>query len=134
MDLSSTVMNEQEKTKESSTSKAQTGRPLSGIIRPGTNRGKPGTSMERTLRTARTASTSRPSTSMAGRFVRLGTASMAVNPGGPFVNLSRLNFEKYASQFYLAKPLFEYMFYCENDLRNLQVYVMYIRQCKVPNF
>jgi tetratricopeptide repeat protein 8 len=35
-----------------------------------------------------------------------------------FINLSRLNFSKYAEMSYLAKPLFEYIFYHENDIRS----------------
>ena len=35
-----------------------------------------------------------------------------------FINLSRLNFSKYADMPNLAKPLFEYIFYHENDIRN----------------
>jgi tetratricopeptide repeat protein 8 len=35
-----------------------------------------------------------------------------------FINLSRLNFSKYAEIPYLAKPLFEYIFYHENDIRS----------------
>ncbi len=96
--------------------------------------------MEAALKTGRTAKTARPVTSSTGRFVRLGTvqtvtyitttyltgatviqfqASMLSNPDGPFVNVSRLNFSKYAAQPALNKPLFEYLFYHENDVRNV---------------
>lgn len=37
---------------------------------------------------------------------------------GPFINLSRLNIAKYAKNPQLAKPLFEYIFYHEGDVRN----------------
>lgn len=37
--------------------------------------------------------TSRPVTS-SGRFVRLGTASMISEPGGPFINVDKLNLRK----------------------------------------
>ncbi|XP_002741317.2 tetratricopeptide repeat protein 8-like [Saccoglossus kowalevskii] len=94
----------------------QGGRPLSGFARPGTQ-GRPGT-MEQALRTPRTAHTARPVTSASGRFVRLGTASMLSNPDGPFINLPRLNFTKYAQRQTLAKALFEYIFHHENDVRN----------------
>nr|CAB3267347.1 tetratricopeptide repeat protein 8 [Phallusia mammillata] len=96
---------------------SQSGRPVSGFVRPGTQSGRPGT-MEQALRTPRTAHTARPVTSASGRFVRLGTASMLSNPGGPFINLSRLNYNKYAMRPNLAKVLFEYIFYHENDVRN----------------
>ncbi|XP_014677351.1 PREDICTED: tetratricopeptide repeat protein 8-like [Priapulus caudatus] len=96
---------------------SQSGRPLSGVVRPGTQSGRPGT-MEQALRTPRTAHTARPVTSASGRFVRLGTASMLSNPDGPFINLARLNFSKYASQQNVAKALFEYIFHHENDVKN----------------
>lgn len=43
---------------------------------------------------------------------------MLSNKDGPFINLSRLNLNKYAEKQALAKPLFEYIFYRENDVRN----------------
>lgn len=96
---------------------SQSGRPLSGFVRPGTQGGRPGT-MEQAIRTPRTAHTARPVTSSSGRFVRLGTASMLSTPDGPFINLARLNFSKYAARPNLAKALFEYIFHHENDIRN----------------
>ena len=42
---------------------------------------------------------------------------MLSNPDGPFINVSRLNLSKYGAQPNLAKPLFEYLFYHENDVR-----------------
>jgi len=53
---------------------SQSGRPLSGFVRPGTQSAQPGT-MEQALRTPRTAHTARPVTATSGRFVRLGTVS-----------------------------------------------------------
>ncbi len=51
---------------------SQSGRPLSGFVRPGTQSARPGT-MEQAIRTPRTSHTARPVTSASGRFVRLGT-------------------------------------------------------------
>ncbi|KAH9519653.1 Tetratricopeptide repeat protein 8 [Bulinus truncatus] len=96
---------------------SQGGRPLSGYVRPGTQSGRPGT-MEQAIRTPRTAHTARPVTSASGRFVRLGTASMLSTPDGPFINIGRINFSKYAARATLAKGLFEYIFHHENDVRN----------------
>ncbi|XP_067141964.1 tetratricopeptide repeat protein 8 [Centruroides vittatus] len=93
------------------------GRPLSGVVRPNTQSGNPG-SMEKAMRTSRTSRTARPVSSASGRFVRLGTASMLSHPEGPFINLGRLNLTKYASTPSLAKPLFEYIYYHENDVRH----------------
>jgi len=102
--------------------RTQTGRPLSGVVRPATQSGHPGT-MEQALRTPRTARTARPITSQSARSVRLGTASMLTEPGGPFIQLSRLNLGKYAAQGNIAKPLFEYIFYHENDIRHVSCLV-----------
>lgn len=38
---------------------------------------------------------------------------------GPFINLARLNVAKYASQQNIAKALFEYIYYHENDVRHV---------------
>ncbi|XP_021929150.1 tetratricopeptide repeat protein 8-like [Zootermopsis nevadensis] len=97
--------------------RTQSGRPLSGVVRPATQSARPGT-MEQALRTPRTARTARPITSQSARSVRLGTASMLTEPDGPFIQLSRLNLGKYAAQGNIAKPLFEYIFYHENDIRH----------------
>ncbi|XP_071665645.1 tetratricopeptide repeat protein 8 isoform X3 [Patagioenas fasciata] len=95
----------------------QSGRPITGFVRPGTQGGRPST-MEQAIKTPRTALTARPITSASGRYGRLGTASMLTNPDGPFINLSRLNLAKYAQKPKLAKALFEYIFYHENDVKN----------------
>lgn len=70
----------------------------------GTQSGRPGT-IEQALQTPRSAHTARPVTSASGRFVRLGTASMLSNKDGPFINLSRLNFNKYAEKDNVAKVI-----------------------------
>lgn len=44
---------------------------------------------------------------------------MLSTPDGPFINLTRLNFTKYAARPNLAKALFEYIFHHENDVRNV---------------
>ncbi|RWS06118.1 Tetratricopeptide repeat protein 8-like protein [Dinothrombium tinctorium] len=94
----------------------QTGRPITGMLRPGTH-GRPGT-MEHALKTPRTAKTARPMTSSSGRFVRLGTASMLSQRDGPFINVARLNIRKYATICGVSKPLFEYILFVENDVRH----------------
>ncbi|TKR64481.1 hypothetical protein L596_025004 [Steinernema carpocapsae] len=92
-----------------------TGRPLSGVVRPDTS-SKMG-SLEQALRTSRTSKTARAITSSTARTVRLGTASMASQPDGPFVNLARLNIEKYAGDPNLNRQLFEYVFYHVGDIK-----------------
>uniref|UniRef100_A0A673BFD6 Tetratricopeptide repeat domain 8 n=1 Tax=Sphaeramia orbicularis TaxID=375764 RepID=A0A673BFD6_9TELE len=95
----------------------QSGRPITGFVRPSTQSGRPGT-MEQAIKTPRTASTARPVTGATGRFIRLGTASMLTNPDGPFINLSRLNLAKYSQKPHLSRTLFEYIFHHENDIKN----------------
>lgn len=56
---------------------SQSGRPLSGFVRPSTQGGRPGT-MEKAIMTPRTAHTARPVTSASGRYVRLGTVSLCL--------------------------------------------------------
>ncbi|KAJ8871108.1 hypothetical protein PR048_027412 [Dryococelus australis] len=114
--------------------KTQAGRPVSGMVRPGTLSSRPGT-MEQALSTPRTARTSRPVTSQSARTVRLGTASMVSEPDGPFVQLSRLNMSKYAQQPSIAKPLFEYIFYHENDIRHaMELAVQATQACKFEDW
>ncbi|ETN81677.1 tetratricopeptide repeat protein [Necator americanus] len=91
------------------------GRPLSGVIRPLTSL-RPGT-MEQAVRTSRTARTARAVSSGSARQLRLGTASMAASADGPFVNLARLNVDKYAADPHVNRQLFEYVFYHEADIK-----------------
>ncbi|ULT90376.1 hypothetical protein L5515_008447 [Caenorhabditis briggsae] len=91
------------------------GRPLSGVVRPQTSF-KAG-SMDQAVRTARTAKTARAVSSTSARNMRLGTASMAAGADGEFVNLARLNIDKYAADPQVNRQLFEYVFYYVNDMR-----------------
>lgn len=90
-----------------------TGRPISGVARPGTHLGRPQSGMDR-LRSAR-STTGR---GQSARAIRYGTAAMLSAKDGPFIQVSRLNIPKYAKSGALAKPLFEYLFYHEGDIRN----------------
>ena len=47
---------------------------------------------------------------------------MITEPGGPFIDVSKLNFMKYAGRPSLAKPLFMYLFHHENDVKNVSHY------------
>jgi len=97
------------------------GRPVTGFARPGTTSGaRPGTSAGRgSVETAFRGS--RPGTSRAmtalGRAVRLGTASMASTPGGPFISVDRLDLRKYGSRPAIAKALFEYIWHVDHNPR-----------------
>lgn len=66
--------------------RTESGRPVSGVVRPGTQSGR-ATNLEQILKTPRTASSARPVTSQSARTVRLGTASMMTQPDGPFIQV-----------------------------------------------
>ena len=72
-------------------------------------------SIESALRGGRPG-TSRPVTS-GGRAVRVGTASMLTEPGGPFVDLEKLDLRKYAARPALARALCDYMLYHDRNPR-----------------
>ncbi|GLC45301.1 hypothetical protein PLESTB_000307000 [Pleodorina starrii] len=99
------------------------GRPLTGFARPGTGSrpttsasGRAGTaSLQQALRTAKPG-TARPVTT-SGRFVRLGTASLASEPGGPFIAVDRLDLRKYAARPLLARVLCDYLIYTEHNMK-----------------
>ncbi|XP_040583432.1 tetratricopeptide repeat protein 8 [Lepeophtheirus salmonis] len=93
----------------------QSGRPMSGVLRPGISRGG-SANIEGVLRTPRTGSNARPLTSSTGRVKRLGTSSL-LSGGEEFINLSRLNLTKYVSRPEIGKALFEYIYHKENDIR-----------------
>ena len=46
-------------------------------------------------------------------------ASMLTEPGGPFIDVSKLNLVRYATRPALARALFEYLFHHENDVRSV---------------
>ena len=49
------------------------------------------------------------------RFVRLGTASLLSDGGGPFINLDKLDLRKYAARPCLARALCDYMLYHDHN-------------------
>ncbi|XP_001650433.2 tetratricopeptide repeat protein 8 [Aedes aegypti] len=91
-----------------------TGRPITGISRPGTlSLQRPGSTLgnKTALKTARTAGSA--------RNIRLGSASMFAvgDPTGPLFHISRLHPDKYADKDSLSKPLFQYLYYHEGEVR-----------------
>uniref|UniRef100_A0AC34Q0D1 Tetratricopeptide repeat protein 8 n=1 Tax=Panagrolaimus sp. JU765 TaxID=591449 RepID=A0AC34Q0D1_9BILA len=113
--------------------RSSTGRPLSGMARPET-RLKTGT-MEQALRTSRTSRTARAVSSSTARQVRLGTASMIAQQDGPFVNLGRLNVEKYASDSQVNRYLFDYVFMHEGDMRTAhQIAAIATKACEYKDW
>mmetsp|Transcript_1792 Transcript_1792/g.6239 ORF Transcript_1792/g.6239 Transcript_1792/m.6239 type:complete len:507 (+) Transcript_1792:246-1766(+) len=99
---------------------SSSGRPLTGFARPGTS-SRPGTGTKDVAGAMQgnRPGTSRPVTS-GGRFVRLGTASMLAEPGGPFVNVEKLDLRKYAARPYLARVLCDYITYHDHNPKKAQ--------------
>ena len=93
------------------------GRPLSGFVRPGSGLARGGTGMnfERAMTSSRLGTAMTRPVTTSGRFVRLGTASLQSEPGGPFVNLERINMQKYAARPAMAKALCDYIFHVEHN-------------------
>jgi tetratricopeptide repeat protein 8 len=100
------------------------GRPITGFARPGTSsrnttsasgRGGTAMSVEAAMKGSKPGA-SRPVTS-SGRFVRLGTASMISEVGGPFINVERLDLRKYASRSMLARALCDYIVYNDHNMK-----------------
>eukprot|EP00758_Cryptobia_borreli_P001745 Tbor_TRINITY_DN2498_c0_g1::TRINITY_DN2498_c0_g1_i1::g.2664::m.2664/K16781/TTC8, BBS8; tetratricopeptide repeat protein 8 len=90
-------------------------RPQSGFARPGSRaRGVSRVGDVEAAFRGNRPGTTRPVTT-SGRFVRLGTASIASEIGGPFINLSRMDFKKYAERPALGKALCDYILYVEHD-------------------
>lgn len=95
----------------------QAGRPLSGMIRPGTNMQHG--SIENALTAPRTGYSARPMTSSNAMYARIGTASLLAlqESGGTFLNVERLNVDKYAKMQIISKSLFEYIFHNQGNIR-----------------
>lgn len=53
---------------------------------------------------------------------------MLSQPDGPFINFARLNVAKYAALPNVAKHLFEYAYYHDNDIRQVVKYLTVSRQ------
>jgi tetratricopeptide repeat protein 8 len=91
--------------------RTSTGRPLTGLARPGTMQQRAGTSSLTGNRTA--LATGRVNTA---RNIRLGSASI-FNLGDNTFNMSRLNPSIFAAKPAVAKILFQYLYYCEGDIK-----------------
>ncbi|XP_055642217.1 tetratricopeptide repeat protein 8 isoform X1 [Toxorhynchites rutilus septentrionalis] len=91
-----------------------TGRPITGISRPGTlSLQRPGSTLGNKTApiTARIAGSA--------KNIRLGSASMFAfgDPTGPLFHISRLHPDKYAEKDSISKPLFQYLYYHEGEIR-----------------
>ena len=98
---------------------SSSGRPLTGFARPGTSSTGGGKqTMEQALSGGGSGGnrpgTSRPVTAL-GRPVRLGTASMMSDRGGPFINVERLDLSRYAARPALSRVLCDYLLYHDHN-------------------
>ena len=98
---------------------SSSGRPLTGFARPGTSSTGGGKqTMEQALSGGGSGGnrpgTSRPVTAL-GRQVRLGTASMMSDRGGPFINVERLDLSRYAARPALSRVLCDYLLYHDHN-------------------
>lgn len=91
------------------------GRPQSGFARPGTQSRGVNVSVDQAFSGSRPG-TSRPM-SVAGRFVRLGTASIQASASGAFIESERLDFKKQFTKPALAKALCDYLLYVERNTK-----------------
>jgi tetratricopeptide repeat protein 8 len=116
---------------------SSSGRPLTGFARPGTgSRGSSGMSMEQALQSGGGGrpGTSRPVTAL-GRQVRLGTASMLSDRGGPFINADKLQLKKYATRGSLSKVLCDYLLYQDhNPKKALELAAEATRVCEFKDW
>jgi len=95
---------------------SSSGRPLSGFARPGTqSRGMTSSGRAEDAFKGARPGTSRP-VSVAGRFVRLGTASMLLSgDAGTFVQVERIDQVKYARRPAECKALVDYLLYVDQS-------------------
>jgi len=115
--LLQTSVSQSPSTSQSVKPMTSSGVPITGVLRPGTKGNRLNTA-ENILKAPRTSKTARPITTSSGRFVRLGTVSMlSGGPDDPFINLARLNINKYSAMNHVSKPLFEYIYGHENNIR-----------------
>ncbi|KAI8850952.1 hypothetical protein BC829DRAFT_415666 [Chytridium lagenaria] len=93
------------------------GRVVTGYARPVTTMREVGGSQRSALR----SSNERMTLSSAGRM-NLVTPSLVNEPGGPFINLERLDLKKYAAKPLLSMALFEYIYdHCRDFKRALEL-------------
>lgn len=99
------------------------GRPLSGFARPGTQSRGGGGGGGGSKDVASAFGSGRPGTSrpvsVQGRFVRLGTASLLSSGGDParFINADAIDLKRYVKRPALAKVLCDYLLYHEHNAK-----------------
>ncbi|KAK6640285.1 hypothetical protein RUM44_011971 [Polyplax serrata] len=104
------------KPESASRPKTEIGHLVTGVVRTNLRSARTRT-MEQGLKSARRNRSARPVSTQNGRHIRMGTASMLTEEEGPFIDISRLNLGKYATEI-SGKHLFEYLYYHENDIQN----------------
>jgi len=92
----------------------KSGRPTTGLQRPGTVRPLTG-QMSRNVLTRAGTSSGRPMTSN-GRLVRLNTASIqSIGSEGKFIDPEKINLNKMAEKSYVAMAVMNYLLYIEQN-------------------
>ena len=93
----------------------QSSRPMSGVVR--LNRSGLATGSQTGQQQQQTAKTTRAQT---GRLLsRLGTASVSSEDETFVINVARLNLTQYAAIPQLAKPLFEYLYFSQGNVKDV---------------
>ena len=97
---------------------SNSGRPITGYQRPGTNRPVTGSSRGNlsTALQGQRPGTTRPVTS-GGRLIRLGTASLMQTGNGQFIMADKLNSKNVAKKKHIAKAVVDYLIYVESNFR-----------------
>lgn len=97
---------------------SSSGRPMTGFSRPGTSSRPDSASLRRGGTASGGASTARLTTAL-GRQLRLGTAAAMLSssggPGGPLIDVSKLDVRKAVARPAIAKALMLYLLYIESN-------------------
>ena len=93
---------------------SQSGRPVTGFVRPNTS-SRPFTGSSSDLMSGNRTATARPMTTM-GREIRLGTASTSSSLLS-LVDIDKLNIKKFALRKGLAMALVDYLLYVQHNTR-----------------
>lgn len=97
---------------------SQSGRPLSGVYRPGSNRGTDGNN-SRVFTASRDKLATGRATTSGGRQMRIATASLQSLNSSSELNSMDINTQKIVEKPALAKAVADYLYYVENDYKKV---------------
>ncbi len=97
-------------------------RPLSGVVR--LNHSGLGGSHD--ISNSQTTATAKSRVQTSRLLSRLGTASLSTEAES-FINVARLNLVQYAALSQLAKPLFEYLYFVQGDVKNVSLVFFFFK-------